>query len=142
MFKPQRRRTIRLSPDLDDQLLALSKADGCRTPSAFLRAVILDRAKSQTNESEDRVVSSIDRLIVEVRRIVRTQPAQFAFLDGLAKVLLTWVAERSGEAIEPAVARARARYDRLLKSAGKSLSGDSASAMRQLIDRGENDAAN
>ena len=42
-----------------------------------------------------------------------------------------------GEAMEAAVARARGRHARLLKSAGQAMVGDSQVAMRDLVNRGE-----
>lgn len=61
----------------------------------------------------------------------------FAFVDSLAKVLLTGVPEPGGEAMEAAVARARGRHARLLKSAGQAMVGDSQLAMQDLVDGGE-----
>ena len=67
----------------------------------------------------------------------RAQQALFAFVDSLAKVLLTCVPEPGGEAMEAAVARARGRHARLLKSAGQAMVGDSQVAMQDLVNRGE-----
>jgi len=58
-------------------------------------------------------------------------------VDSLAKVLLTCVPEPGGEAMEAAVARARGRQARLLKSAGQAMVGDSQLAMRDLANHGE-----
>ena len=58
-------------------------------------------------------------------------------MDSLAKVLLTCVPEPGGEAMEAAVARARSRHARLLKSAGQAMVGDSQVAMQDLVNRGE-----
>src|SRR5271168_4642819 len=51
--------------------------------------------------------------------------------------ILTCVPEPGGEAMEAAVARARGRHARLLKSAGQAMFGDSQVAMRDLVNRGE-----
>src|SRR5882724_2185367 len=45
--------------------------------------------------------------------------------------------EPGGEAMEAAVARARGRHARLLKSAGQAMVGDSQVAMQDLLNRGE-----
>jgi hypothetical protein len=63
--------------------------------------------------------------------------ALFAFVDSLAKVVLTCVPKPGGEAMEAAVARARGRHARLLKSAGQAMFGDSQEAMQDLVKRGE-----
>jgi hypothetical protein len=50
---------------------------------------------------------------------------------------LTCVPEPGGDAMEAAVARARGRHARLLKSAGQAMVGDSQVAMQDLVNRGE-----
>jgi hypothetical protein len=61
----------------------------------------------------------------------------FAFVDSLAKAVLTCLPEPGGEALEAAVARARGRHARLLKSAGQAMVGDSQLAMQDLVNRAE-----
>jgi hypothetical protein len=87
--------------------------------------------------TEERLAASIEQVRREVFRLGRTQQAFFAFVDSLAKVLLTCVPEPGGEAMEAAVARARGRHARLLKSAGQAMVGDSQVAMQDLVNRGE-----
>jgi hypothetical protein len=48
-------------------------------------------------------------------RLMRIQQALFAYVDTLTKTLLTGVPEPPAEAKAQAVARAKERYDRLLK---------------------------
>lgn len=66
-------------------------------------------------------------------RLARAQPALFAYLDTLAKALLTCVPEPPPEARPQAVAGAKERYDRLLKSAGRAMVGESDLAMKDLV---------
>ena len=73
----------------------------------------------------------------EIFRLGRAQQALFAFVDSLVKVLLTCVPEPGGEAMEAAVARARGRHARLLKTAGQAMVGDSQLAMLDLLNHGE-----
>jgi hypothetical protein len=87
--------------------------------------------------AEERLVASIERIRQEVFRLGRAQQALFAFLDSLAKVVLTCVPEPSGDAMEAAVARARGRHARLMKSAGQAMIGDSQLAMQDLVKHGE-----
>jgi hypothetical protein len=61
----------------------------------------------------------------------------FAFVDSLAKAVLTCLPEPGGEALEAAVARARGRHARLLKSAGQAMVGDSQLAIEDLVNRAE-----
>jgi hypothetical protein len=68
--------------------------------------------------AEERLAASMEQIRREIFRLGRAQQALFAFVDSLAKILLTCVPEPGGEAMEAAVARARGRHARLLKSAG------------------------
>ena len=58
----------------------------------------------------------------------------FAYLDTLAKAFLTCVPEPPADARPEAVARAKERYDRLIKSAGRAMVGESGLAMKDLVD--------
>jgi hypothetical protein len=87
--------------------------------------------------SEQRLASSIEQVRREVFRLGRSQQALFAFMDSLAKVVLTCLPEPGGEAMEAAVARARGRHARLLKNAGQAMVGDSKLALHDLVNHGE-----
>ena len=65
------------------------------------------------------------------------QQALFAYVDTLTKTLLTCVPEPPADAKAQAVARAKERYDRLLKSAGRAMVGESKLAMHDLVDHVE-----
>jgi len=56
-----------------------------------------------------------------------------AYLDTLTKALLTCVPEPPADARPQTVARAKERYDRLLKSAGRAMVGESELAMKDLL---------
>jgi hypothetical protein len=58
-------------------------------------------------------------------------------VDALAKTILTCVPEPSGEVYKQAVVRAKARYDRFLKSVGAGMSGESGKAFTELAERVE-----
>ena len=134
------RRTIRLTTDTDDRIQSAAKQRGYSSPSSFLRAAIqkeLGEREDGMIGAEERLAASIEQVRREVFRLGRTEQALFAFVDSLAKVLLTCVPEPGGEAMEAAVARARGRHARLLKTAGQAMVGDSQVAMRDLVDRGE-----
>jgi len=134
------RRTIRLTTDADARIQSAAKQRGYSSPSSFLRAAIqkeLGEREDGMIGTEERLVASIEEVRREVFRLGRTQQALFAFVDSLAKVLLTCVPEPGGEAMEAAVARARGRHARLLKSAGQAMVGDSQLAMQDLVNRGE-----
>jgi Arc/MetJ-type ribon-helix-helix transcriptional regulator len=134
------RRTIRLTTDTDDRIQSAAKQRGYSSPSSFLRAAIqkeLGEREDGMIGAEERLAASIEQVRREVFRLGRTEQALFAFVDSLAKVLLTCLPEPGGEAMEAAVARARGRHARLLKSAGRAMVGDSQVAMQDLVNRGE-----
>jgi Arc/MetJ-type ribon-helix-helix transcriptional regulator len=134
------RRTIRLTTDIDERIQSAAKLRGYSSPSSFLRAAIqkeLGEREDAMIGTEERLAASIEQVRRDVFRLGRTQQALFAFVDSLAKVLLTCVPEPGGEAMEAAVARARGRHARLLKSAGQAMVGDSRVAMQDLVTRGE-----
>ncbi len=61
------------------------------------------------------------------------QQALFAFVDALAKTILTCLPEPAGEAYNQAVARARFGYDRFVKSVGQGMVGEAGLALARLI---------
>jgi predicted DNA-binding protein len=134
------RRTFRLTADTEERLQTTAKVRGHANPSAFLRAAI-DHELSGREEviigAEERLAASMEQIRREVFRLGRAQQALFAFVDSLAKVLLTCVPEPGGEAKDAAIARARGRHAQLLKSAGQAMVGDSQLAMQDLVVRGE-----
>jgi len=69
-----------------------------------------------------------------VFRVARAQQALFAYLDTPAKTLLTCAPELPADARPKAVARAMERYDRLIKSAGRAMAGESGLAMKDLVE--------
>jgi predicted DNA-binding protein len=134
------RRTIRLTADIDERLQSTAKVKGYANPSAFLRAAIdheLSGREDTLIGAEERLAASMEQMRREIFRLGRAQQALFAFVDSLAKVLLTCVPEPGGEAMEAAFARARGRHARLLKSAGQAMVGDSQLAMQDLVNHGE-----
>jgi hypothetical protein len=69
-------------------------------------------------------------------RVDRGQQALFALVDAFAKAVLTCVPEPPPDARPQATARARERYDRLIKAAGQAMSGDARTAMEDLVSHG------
>ena len=134
------RRTIRLSADADERLRSAAKLRGYANLSVFLRAAIdheLSEREEATIGAEQRLATSVEQISREMFRLGRTQQALFAFVDSLAKILLTCIPEPGGDAVEAAVATAQRRHARLLKSAGQAMVGDSQLAMQELVNRGE-----
>jgi Arc/MetJ-type ribon-helix-helix transcriptional regulator len=133
-------RAARLEPELNKRVERATRDGGFSNPSAFIRAAIereLAGRENGVDAAEDRHAASLDRLSREIRSIKLGQQALFAFVDSLVKTLLTCVAEPPRDAYDQAVARGRVRYDRLLKSVGAGMAGDSQAAITELLKRGE-----
>ncbi len=110
------RRTVRLSAHVDERLQAMVRDGGYANPSVFLRAAIeheLSGREDQMTGAEERLAAMVDRMNREISRLGRAQQAQFAFMDSLAKILLTCLPEPERRALEAAVANAEGRNARL-----------------------------
>jgi len=135
------RRTIRLTAASDEKIEAIAKQRGYSSPTALLRSAIekeLGDREGGFTDAENRLASSIEQARREVTRLARAQQALFAYLDSFVKVFLTCVPEPVGQAMDAAVARARGRHARLLKSAGQSMVGESQLAMQEMVNRDDN----
>jgi len=82
--------------------------------------------------------AGVDRVSRNIFRVGRGQQALFVLVDAFAKAVLACVPEPPPEARPQAIARAKERYDRLVKAAGQAMSGDSRAAMQDLVDDGTN----
>jgi hypothetical protein len=133
-------RAIRFSEAINKGIQEAARERGFSSPTAFIRHSVEQQLSGRSEElfgAEERLAASTEQVRREVFRLGRAQQALFAFVDSLAKVLLTCVPEPSGEAMDAAVSKARGRHVRLLKSAGQAMVRDSQVAMRDLVNRGE-----
>jgi Arc/MetJ-type ribon-helix-helix transcriptional regulator len=131
---------VRLTREDQRQLEEAAKTRGYANPSAFIRAAIRNEldGRAELTGAEERIAGGFDRVSREIFRVGRGQQAMFAILDAFAKAVLTCVPEPLPEARPQAIARAKERYNRLVKSAGQAMSGDARAAMQDLIDHGSN----
>jgi hypothetical protein len=133
-------RGLRYDAELNSRIEAATKQGGFLCGSAFIRAAIereLAGRESGVDEAEERIAASLDRMAREIHNLRLGQQALFAFVDVLAKTLLTCVPEPPRDAHDQAVARGKARYDRFLKSVGMAMVGDSQAAMAELLGCGK-----
>ena len=108
---------------------------GYSSPSAFIRTAIRNElhGRQELTGIEERICGSFERLSNENFRLSRTLQALFALVEALSKTVLTCIPEPPTEAKPQAVALARERYNRLIKSAGAAMSGDSSATMKDLL---------
>lgn len=132
----QARIAIRLCPQDQERIERAIKDKGYANVSTFIRAAVNNEMGRRTEllDAEQRIAASFDRLSRDVFRVARGQQALFALVDALTKTILTCMPEPASEVRAASVAIAKARYDRLIKSAGRSMVGDARAAMLDLID--------
>ena len=136
----RRQRTIRFSDNLEKSIQEAFHERGFASPTAFIRHAVeqeLMGRKENLTGAEERLAASIQQVRHDQFRLMRMQQALFAYVDTLTKTILTCVPEPPAEARAQAVARAKERYDRLLKSAGSAMVGESKLAMHDLVDSSE-----
>jgi predicted transcriptional regulator len=128
-------RTIRLSEEITKQIEEAAGRSGFSSPTALMRYAIeqqLGPREQRRDGSEERFGADLEQLRRELVRVHRSQQALFAYLDTLSKTILTCLPEPSADARTQAIARARERYDRLLKTVGRAMAGDAQAAMQEL----------
>jgi hypothetical protein len=133
-------RTIGFSERLAKEIDRVSRERNFPSPTAFIRYAVdqeLSGHQDGLTGAEERLAASIEQVRKDLYRLMRVQQALFAYLDTLAKAILTCMPEPPADAKPQAVARAKERYDRLLKSAGRAMVGDAKLAMHDLVSNGE-----
>jgi Arc/MetJ-type ribon-helix-helix transcriptional regulator len=130
---------IRMSPEDRDRIDEVVKTRGYTSPSAFIRAAIQYElnGRPELTKTEDLITGGFEGLSRDNVRIVRSQQALHALLDTI-KTVLTCLPEPSIDAQPQAVARAKDRYHRLIKAAGRSMSGDALAGLKDLVTHGAN----
>jgi Arc/MetJ-type ribon-helix-helix transcriptional regulator len=126
---------IRVSDALSRQLQAEAKQRSFDSASAFVRHAIqceLRQGESAVSQVEERIAATMNRLAKEVRALHTAQLATFALVDSLVKVFLTCVPEPPNDALDPAKARAKRRYEKFLVSVAQGMSRESRGALKEL----------
>jgi hypothetical protein len=129
-------RSIRFSEKVMKQTEAIARERGFASVTAFIRyAVVQEMSVRQVAlvGAEERLAGDLEQVRREVFRLGRAQQALFAYIDTLAKTLLTCLPEPPAEAKAQAVARARERHERLMKTVGRGMLGESSAAMQDLV---------
>src|ERR1035441_1082130 len=131
---------VRLTREEQRQVEEMARTRGYANPSAFIRAAIRNEldGRAELTGTDERIGAGFNRVSRDIFRVGRGQQALFALVDALAKAILTCVPEPPPEARPQAIARAKERYERLVKAAGQAMSGDARAAMQELVDHGTN----
>ena len=129
---------IRFSEATYKAVVQTAKSRDYASPSAFIRAAVekeLRGAEAILDESEQRITASLERYSKQVRRVSTGQQALFAYVDTLAKVILSTLPDTDEDTRKAAVAKGKLRYSRFLKSVGANMVGDAQAALSELVDR-------
>ena len=133
-----RMRGMRLSDATYKAVVQAAKVRSYDSPSAFMRAAVekeLRGPDATLNESEQRITASLERYSKQVRRVSTGQQALFAYVDALAKVILSTLPDADEDTRQAAAARGKLRYSRFIKSVGANMVGDAHAALSELVDR-------
>jgi hypothetical protein len=133
-----RMRGMRLSDATYKAVVQAAKVRSYDSPSAFMRAAVekeLRGPDATLNESEQRITASLERYSKQVRRVSTGQQALFAYVDALAKVILSTLPDADEDTRQAAAARGKLRYSRFIKSVGANMVGDAQAALSELVDR-------
>ena len=131
-----RRFYIRTTDDLAKQIEQTASERGFESPTAFIRQTIsndLHAGESAFRETEDRIAATLERLAKEIHRLQTAQQAQYAIMDSFVRLFLMCIPEPSGNAIDPARARAASRYNNFLKNVARNMTGNSGASLEQLL---------
>lgn len=126
---------VRVSTQDQVEIEQVAKVRGYSSPSAFIRTAIRNElhGREEVTAVEERIGASFEKLSNENAKLGRAVQALFALVDALSKTVLTCIPEPPLEAKSQAVALARERYHRLIKSAGLGMSGESRTTMESLV---------
>ena len=126
---------VRVSGEDLSEIEEAARTRGYRSPSAFVRTAIRNElhGREELSGIEERIIGSFEQMSNDNFRLSRALQALFALLDALSKTVLTCVPEPPADARPQAIALARDRYHRLIKSAGIAMSGEARVIMEDLL---------
>jgi hypothetical protein len=138
--KTTKMRGMRLSEVTYKAVEQAARTRDYASPSAFMRAAIekeLRGSDATLDESEQRISASLEKYSKQVRRVSTGQQALFAYMDALAKVILSTLPDTDEDTRKADVARGKLRYSRFLKSVGANMAGDAQAALMELVNRAQ-----
>ncbi len=139
-MKSMKNTVVRLSESLRSRVEKAARKSGYASTSAFIRAALEERVSDREavlTETEQRVAASLDRLGKQFRRLGNAQQAQFALTDALARLFLICVPEPPKDVLELAKAKAKGRYEKLLRGVAENMTGEARTTLSGLVGRDE-----
>ena len=123
-------RTIRFSETTFQQIQQAAQQKGFASTSAMIRHAV-DQELSSSDDVEQRIAATLDRIQGDLSRMQRAQQTLFAFVDTLAKALLSGLPEQSFAS----VARGKERYECFLNSAAATMLNGSHPLLRHGVEQ-------
>ncbi len=122
-------RTIRFSETTIKQIRQAARQKGL-TSTAIVRHAVEQALSSSEEAVERRIAATLDQIRGDLSRIERVQQTLFAFVDTLAKALVTDLPEQSSAS----VARGKERYERFLKNTAAAMLNGSHPLLQHGLD--------
>ena len=122
-------RTIRFSETTIKQIRQAARKNGS-TSTAIVRHAVEQALSGSEEAVERRIAATLDQIRGDLSRIQRVQQTLFAFVDSLAKALVTDLPEQSSAS----VARGKERYERFLKNTAAAMLNGSHPLLQHGLD--------
>ena len=122
-------RTIRFSETTLQQIQQATQQKGFASTAAMIRHAV-DQELSSGDDVEQRIAATLGRIQSDLSRMQRVQQTLFAFVDTLAKALVTDLPEQSSAS----VARGKERYERFLKNTAAAMLNGSHPLLQHGLD--------
>ena len=122
-------RTIRFSETTIKQIRQAARKNGS-TSTAIVRHAVEQALSGSEEAVERRIAATLDQIRGDLSRMQRVQQTLFAFVDSLAKALVTDLPEQSSAS----VARGKERYERFLKNTAATMLNGSHPLLRHGVD--------
>ena len=135
-------RGLRLPDDVKERLEQAQKERGYSSANAFIVEAIEEKlqrrdAAESVSESEARIAADFSRIMRELRSVHTTQQAQYALLDAVAKYVSTCIIEPPPDVLVSARARGKLRYEKLLREAAKTITGEVENSLLESVASGD-----
>lgn len=118
-------RTIRFSETTLKHIRQAAKGKAC-TSTAIIRQAVEQSLSSSDEAVEQRISATLDQMRTDYLAMHKLMQTLFAYVDALAKAVLTGLPEQSSAS----VARGKERYDRFVKSASAAILNKPHSTLR------------
>ena len=123
-------RTIRFSETTLEQIQQAAKKKGFGSIAAMIRHAV-DQELTSGDGVEQRIAATLDRIQSDLSRLQRAQQTLIAFVDTLAKALLTGLPEQSSTS----ATKGKERYERFLNSAAATMLNGSHPLLRHGVEQ-------